>query len=78
MPLLADTARFRPDDPDELVLASLVCPICLSGTAVDWVLAGDGYDASVLCVCDRCEQTWLVYLTPHQLLRLGLIADRAA
>ncbi len=24
-----DTARFRPDDPDALVAASLACPICL-------------------------------------------------
>jgi hypothetical protein len=78
VPLLADTARFRPDDPDELVLASFVCPICLSRTEVDWTSAGDGYDASVLCVCGRCEQTWLVYLTPHQALRIALMGDGAA
>ena len=78
MPLLADTARFRPNDPDELVLASLVCPICLSGTDIDWTFAGDGYDAYVLCACDRCEQSWLVYLSPHQALRIGLMDDGAA
>jgi hypothetical protein len=78
VPLLADTARFRPDDPDELVLASLVCPICLSGTDVEWTSSGDGYDASVQCVCDHCEQTWPVYLTPHQALRIGLMGHGAA
>ena len=75
---LADIARFRADDPDELVLASLACPICLSGAAVDWRLDGEGYDPSVQCVCNRCKQGWRVYMTPYQSLRVGLITDRAA
>lgn len=76
MPLHADTARFRPDDPDELVLASLVCPICLSSIEVEWVLEDEGYDPSVQCACGHCEQTWRVYVTPYQSLRLGLIGTR--
>jgi hypothetical protein len=75
---LADTARFRTDDPDELVVASLVCPLCLGGEAVDWDLeVTDGYDPSARCECRRCEQSWCVYLTPDQALRLGLMAVRA-
>jgi hypothetical protein len=78
MPTLADTARFRADDPDELVLASLACPICLSIAEIEWTLDGDGYDPSVECVCDRCKRTWRVYMTPLQALRAGLMARRAA
>jgi hypothetical protein len=70
---LADTARFRADDPDELVVASLACPICLHGGEVQWELEADGYDPSARCVCGRCEQQWLVYMTPYQALRLGLM-----
>jgi hypothetical protein len=73
---LADTARFRSDDPDELVLASLSCPICLSGNEVDWTLEGEGYDPSVECVCHLCEWSWCVYLTPDQALRLTLLVRR--
>ena len=74
---LADTARFRMDDPDELVTASLTCPICLHGDEVEWDLEADGYDPSVRCECRRCEEPWSVYLTPDQALRLGLMAVRA-
>ena len=34
--MFAETARFRHDDPDVLVLASLACPICLGGDDVQW------------------------------------------
>ena len=74
----ADTARFRTDDPDELVLASLACPICLRAANVSWRLDADGYDPSVECVCDRCEQSWRVYMTPYQALRIGLMALRVS
>ena len=70
---LADLARFRPEDPDELVAASLACPICLSGTEIHWQLEADGYDPSARCECRQCEQSWRVYMTPHQALRLGLM-----
>jgi hypothetical protein len=78
MPGLADTARFLADDPDQLVLASLACPICLSSAEVEWTLEADGYDPSVECVCDRCAQTWRVYMTPDQALRVGLLSRHAA
>jgi hypothetical protein len=76
--LADDTARFRADDPDELVRASFACPICLHGDEVEWNLEGDGYDPSVECVCHHCEEPWRVYVTPYQALRLGLMAVRAA
>ena len=74
---LADTARFRGDDPDELVVASFVCPLCLHGEEVEWELDADGYDPSAQCLCRRCEQSWRVFVTPDQALRLGLMIVRA-
>jgi len=70
---LADTARFRSDDPDPLVTASLACPICLRSEQVEWHAALDGYDPSVECLCPRCEESWRVYLAPQQALRFSLI-----
>jgi hypothetical protein len=70
---LADTARFRSDDPDELVTASLACPICLRSEEVEWDAALQGYDPSVECRCPRCEESWRVYLEPQQALRLALM-----
>jgi len=70
---LADTARFRADDPDELVVASFACPICLHGDEVEWELDADGYDPSAQCLCRRCEESWRVFVTPDQALRLGLM-----
>jgi hypothetical protein len=78
MSALQDTARFRTDDPDELVIASLACPICLHGDEVDWELEADGYDPSVQCMCRRCNEAWRVYMTPYQTLRLGLMAVHSA
>jgi hypothetical protein len=69
---LADTARFRADDPQELVAASLLCPVCLRDAAADRDLDTEGYDPSVLCHCDHCGQSWRVYLTDQQALRLAL------
>jgi hypothetical protein len=71
--VLADTARFRADDPDELVTASLACPICLGSEQVVWEAALDGYDPSVECRCSSCDQRWRVFLGPWQALRLGLM-----
>ncbi len=73
MTLLADTARFRADDPDELVTASLACPLCLCSEEVEWEAALEGYDPSVECHCPRCSERWRVYLEPQQALRLGLL-----
>ncbi len=73
MTTLTDTARFRSDDPAELVMASLACPVCLSSAGVQWRLEDEGYDPSVQCVCECCNQSWRVYMTPHQSLRVGLL-----
>ncbi len=70
---LADTARFRPDDPDALVAASLACPICLRSEGMAWEAALEDYDPWVLCRCPACEQRWRVYLAPDQALRVGLM-----
>jgi hypothetical protein len=76
--MLVDIARFRTDDPDALVTASLACPICLYGEQVEWEAALDGYDASVECRCPSCQQRWRVYLAPDQALRFGLMDVPAA
>ncbi len=74
MTALADTARFRADDPDALVNASLACPLCLCSEHVRWEAALDGYDPSVECRCPSCDTRWRVYLAPQQALRFGLMA----
>ncbi len=71
--LLADTARFRTDDPDALVRASLACPMCLRSDDLEWHAALDGYDPSVECRCPRCRESWRVYLEPQQALRLSFM-----
>jgi hypothetical protein len=73
MATLSDTARFRPDDPDELVEASFACPICLGSQHVEWHAAFDEYDPSVGCRCVACDERWRVYLAPHQALRLSVL-----
>ena len=73
MSMLADTARFRQDDPDELVAAAFTCPICLHVECVERHVALSGYDPSVECWCPGCEERWRVYVSPHQALRLGLM-----
>lgn len=74
---LTDTARFRVDDPDALVTASLACPVCLRSERVRWSAAlQDGYDPSVACECPDCLTHWRVYLQPLQALRLRLMATR--
>ena len=78
MALLADTARFRADDPDSLVTASLACPICLRSEQVRWEAALEDYDPSVECWCPCCEQRWRVYLASQQALRIGLMDGGAA
>lgn len=73
MVMLADTARFRTDDPDELVEASLACPLCLRCESVRWEAALDEYDPSCECQCMSCGERWRVYLSPHQALRLSVL-----
>jgi hypothetical protein len=75
--VLTDTARFLPSDPDELVCASLACPVCLHAEGVARQDALEGYDPSVSCRCPTCDARWRVYLTPEQALRLGLMHAHA-
>ena len=75
---LADIARFRPDDPDALVQASLACPFCLGSQQVGWEGALEGYDPSIRCECGSCQRQWSVYLAPEQALRLGLMHAAAS
>jgi hypothetical protein len=70
---LDDFARFAPCDPDELVAASLACPICLR-RAVWAVLEDDGQTQLARCRCMLCNLDWLVALSPDQYLRLVLAA----
>jgi hypothetical protein len=78
IPLLADTARFRPTDPDALVNASLACPVCLRSEDIEWEDSLEGYDPSVQCLCHTCQARWRVYLAPEQALRVGLMHAHAA
>jgi DNA-directed RNA polymerase subunit M/transcription elongation factor TFIIS len=75
--VLTDTARFLQSDPDELVRASLACPVCLHAEGVARQDALEGYDPSVSCRCSTCDARWRVYLTPEQALRLGLMHAHA-
>ncbi|MHB8660129.1 MAG: hypothetical protein ACYC91_19750 [Solirubrobacteraceae bacterium] len=70
---LVDTARFRADDPDALVEASLACPLCLGSERVQWRSALAGHDPSVECRCPDCDERWRVYLAPQQALRVALM-----
>jgi hypothetical protein len=66
-----ESARFRPDDPDELVQASFACSYCLHQPTVATVEHGtDG--AAVECCCHECERDWMVALTAEQSLRVQL------
>jgi hypothetical protein len=78
MALLADVARFTPQDPDPVVRASLACPVCLRGEDVRSEDHLEGYDPFVLCQCPSCDTRWRVYLLPEQALRLGLMHAHAA
>jgi hypothetical protein len=77
MATLADTARFRSNDPDALVSASLACPVCLRSDGAQRRPTLEGYDPSVECECPRCEVRWRVYLQPLQALRFSLMDTRA-
>lgn len=67
--LLDDTARFRVDDPDDLVAASFACPTCL-GSQVEVVVTGDYEEHTARCSCRMCGTGWNVALTTWQVVRL--------
>ncbi len=71
-----DIARFRSDDPDALVSASLACPVCLHSDGISRDATLEGHDPSVRCFCPECSAGWRVYLAPQQALRMGLLLSR--
>ena len=73
--MLTDTARFRANDPDALVLASLACPICLQSDTVEGDADVYGYDPAIECQCGCCDVAWRVYLGPQQALRFALTVN---
>jgi hypothetical protein len=71
-----ETAAFRASDQDCLVVASLACPVCLSGS-VEWRLSvSDDYESHVHCACSLCGHTRTVFLGQEQALRLALHVHR--
>lgn len=66
-----DSARFQPDDPEALVLASFACPCCLHRPS--YVRLSAYYDEpSATCACLPCASGWELSLTGLQMLRLTL------
>lgn len=72
---LDDWARFLPDDPTDLVIASFACPLCLRRANLV-VLEDDEGACSATCRCVRCEQTWTIAMRPDQYLRMTLLPGR--
>ena len=70
-----ETAHFRGDDVDCLVVASLACPACLS-SSVDWELDQRAYEPAVRCRCRACGHGRTLHLSPEQALRLALHEQR--
>jgi hypothetical protein len=67
--LLHDYARFHCEDPDDLVLASLACGLCLRSPTTVLVI-GPPAEAAALCHCATCGAATEVALQPDQELRL--------
>ena len=64
-------ARFKVEDSDELVAASLVCRFCLR-TAAQLVIDRDDFGGSARCYCPVCAATTNVTMDHDQVLRLAL------
>jgi hypothetical protein len=68
---LDDCARFRLDDPEEVVAASFACPICLHDDCAALLDQGQAL-AVARCACAICDARWDVGVDAQQLLRLSL------
>jgi hypothetical protein len=66
-----DIARFLPQDPQELIAASLACAWCLHRAAHVRVERDESTGVAV-CTCGACGRTTRVALAPQQLMRLLL------
>jgi hypothetical protein len=68
-----DTARFTAEDPRELVIAALSCPICLTGEGVGWSEGRWGHQHYLDCACSVCNFRWHLRVTFEQLLRVAAL-----
>jgi hypothetical protein len=66
-----DSARFTWEDPGELVLAAVSCPVCLAAEPVSWTYGRWGRAAYLDCACLECSVRWYLRVTPEQLLRIS-------
>jgi hypothetical protein len=72
---LDDVARFGADEPDAIVLATLMCPYCLGRPA--HVLVNELREgATAMCACAGCELQWSVALDTEQAMRLFMQPPR--
>jgi hypothetical protein len=65
-----EDARFARDDPAELVLAALSCPVCLRSEWVHWMYEKRGPQPHLDCGCLDCDVRWYLRVTPEQILRI--------
>jgi hypothetical protein len=71
MELAHDLARFRPDDPEEVVAAALACRLCLGAAGhvdLDW----DEDPPVCRCRCADCGALTVVAVDGQQAMRLAL------
>jgi hypothetical protein len=70
-----DMARFAPGEDDSMILASLMCPFCLSRPTRVLVDDRSG-GATASCACAQCRADWAVALDPAQALELFMSPPR--
>jgi hypothetical protein len=75
MSSLDDWARFRAEDPVELVVASFCCPWCLRRAQMVFLEEECG-EYSAACRCGICSSWWRVVMTERQFLRATLLPLR--
>jgi hypothetical protein len=66
-----DVARFDIEDPEALVAATFMCPLCLRAPCRVVLEDGDVLPVAA-CSCTTCGHDWVIGLEAHQLLRLSL------
>jgi hypothetical protein len=69
---LTDTARFAVDDPEPIVLAAFVCPICLERPTSALFSLDEPNESAVVCDCGDCRTNWVVAVNPGQAMRLAI------
>jgi hypothetical protein len=72
---LHDTARFGPQEHEQIVLASFICPVCLGWPA--HVLVNNTWiGADATCACAVCKLQWSIALDDAQARRLRMSPPR--